>query len=68
MNVEVTPRSIFDLRLAVVHSEYTGQTGLPYFDRAAVMAIGSWYYDSALNPMRGNLTFPCRLINIGHTQ
>ena len=43
---------------------YTGQTGLPYFDRAAVIAIGSWYYGRALEPMRGNQSFRCHLVNI----
>ena len=44
---------------------YKAQTGLPYFDRAAVIAIGSWYYGSALESMRGNQSFLCHLVNIG---
>ena len=33
------------------------KTGLPNFNRASVIKIGSWYYTSALKPMRGNQTF-----------
>ena len=44
---------------------YTAQTGLPYFDRAAVTANGSWLYGSALESMRGDQTFRCRFVNIG---
>ena len=44
---------------------YTAQTGLPYFDRAAVIAIGSWYYGSTLEPMRGHQSFLRHLVNIG---
>ena len=46
-------------------SLYTEQTGLPIFDRAALTTIGSWYYGSALNPMRANQSFCCCLIIIG---
>ena len=44
---------------------YTEQTGLPDLHRAAVIANGNWYYGKALEPMRGNHTFCCHLINIG---
>ena len=44
---------------------YTAQTGLPYFDRAAVIAIGSWYYDSPLPSMGGDSSFCCCGVNIG---
>ena len=27
-----------------ISGSYTEQMGLPYFDRASVIAIGSWYY------------------------
>ena len=40
--------------LFCVFTMYTAQTGLPYFDRAAVTVIGSWYYGTAFHPMRGN--------------
>ena len=43
---------------------YTAQTGLPYFDSAAVIAIGSWYYSSALESMGAILCFRCRSVNI----
>ena len=44
---------------------YTAQTGLPYFDRAAVTANGTWLYGPALVSMGGELYFRCRLVNIG---
>ena len=44
---------------------YTAQTGLPYFDHAAPIAIGSWYYGTALESMGGHQSFRCRLVNIG---
>ena len=43
----------------------TAQTGLPYFDRAALVTIGSWCYTSALNSMRAKLCFHCCSVNIG---
>ena len=36
--------------------------GLPYFDRAAVITIGSWYYGKALEPMRGNPAPPFSML------
>ena len=45
--------------------KYTAQTGLPYFDRAAVKTNGNWYYGKALEPMRGKLYFSCRGVNTG---
>ena len=47
------------------HIPYTAQTGLPYFDPASMITIGSWYYDSALIPMGGHPSFRCRLVKIG---
>ena len=40
-------KNIFYVTLSV----FTEQTGLPYFDRAAVKANGNWYYASALESM-----------------
>ena len=57
--------NIRDEELFLVPCLYTKQTGLPVFDSAAVTANGNWYYASALNPVRGNQTFRCRLVNIG---
>ena len=34
---------------------YTEDAGLPYFDRAAVIANGNWYYASALESMGAKL-------------
>ena len=51
--------------LYLLHVQYTAQTGLPYFDRAAVITIGSWYHGKALEPMRGNQSFRGHLVNIG---
>ena len=36
---------------------YTEDAGLPYFDRAAVIANGNWYYASALESMGRNFVF-----------
>ena len=47
--------------------EYTAQTGLPYFDRAVLITIGSWYYASALESMGAKLCFRCRSVNIGRS-
>ena len=47
---------------------YTAHTGLPYFDRAAVWANGSWYYATALEPMASmgaKLCFRYCSVNIG---
>ena len=44
---------------------YTAQTGLPYFYRVAVIAIGSWYYVSASKPMGAKHCFRYRSVNIG---
>ena len=44
---------------------YTAQTGLPYFDCAAVVAIGSWYYVLALESMAAEPCFHSRSVNIG---
>ena len=39
--------------------------GLPYFDRATVIANGNWYYTSALKSMGAKLCFHCCSVNIG---
>ena len=44
---------------------YTEDAGLPYFDRAAVIANGNWYYASALESMGAKLCFRYCLVNIG---
>ena len=44
---------------------YTEDAGLPYFDRAAVIANGNWYYASALESMGAKLCFPYCSVNIG---
>ena len=44
---------------------YTAQTGFPYFDSAVLITNRNWYYDSALESMRGHQTFRCHLVNIG---
>ena len=46
-------------------SLYSAQTGLPFFDHAAVITIGSWYYGSALPSMGGDPSFCCCEVNIG---
>ena len=40
---------------------YTEQTGLPFFDRASGPANRNWYYASALDSMREDLSclLPC---------
>ena len=43
----------------------TEDAGLPYFDRAAVIANGNWYYASALESMGAKLSFRYCLVNIG---
>ena len=48
--------------LPVLHTE---DAGLPYFDRAAVIANGNWYYTSALESMGAKLCFRYCLVNIG---
>ena len=44
---------------------YTAQTGLPYFDRAAVTTIGCWWCGSTLESMGATLSFRYRSVNIG---
>ena len=44
---------------------YTEDAGLQYFDRAAVIANGNWYYTSALESMGAKLCFHYCLVNIG---
>ena len=44
---------------------YTEDAGLPFFDRAAVIANGNWYYASALESMGATLCFRYCLVNIG---
>ena len=39
--------------------------GLPYFNRAAVIANGNWYYASALESMGAKLCFRYCFLNIG---
>ena len=46
-------------------TKYTEDAGLPYFDRAAVIANGNWYYASALESMGAKLCFRYCLVNIG---
>ena len=47
------------------HVAYTEDAGLPYFDRAAVIANGNWYHASALESMGAKLCCRCCLVNIG---
>ena len=47
------------------HTRYTGDAGLPYFDRAAVIANGTWLCGSALKSMGAKLCFRSCLVNIG---
>ena len=44
---------------------YTEDAGLPYFDRAAVIANGTWLCGSALKSMGAKLCFRSCLVNIG---
>ena len=44
---------------------HTEDAGLPYFDRAAVIANGNWYYASAFESMGAKLCFRYCLVNIG---
>ena len=44
---------------------YTEDAGLPFFNRAAVIANGNWYYASALESMGAKLCFRYCLVNIG---
>ena len=46
---------------------YTEDAGLPYFDRAEVIANGNWYYASALESMGANICFRYHSVNIGHS-
>ena len=43
----------------------TDDAGLPYFNRAAVISNGNWYYASALESMGAKLCFRYCLVNIG---
>ena len=52
--------SILNLTLA-----YTEDAGLPYFDRAVVIANGTWLCGSALKSMGAKLCFCSCLVNIG---
>ena len=55
------------VELWVVHlhcNKYTEQTGLAIFECAATIAIGSWYYASALESIRGTYCFRYRSENI----
>ena len=44
---------------------YTKDAGLPYFDRAASIANGTWLCGSALKSMGAKLSFLSYLVNIG---
>ena len=44
---------------------YTKDAGLPYFDRAASIANGTWLCGSALKSMGAKLCFLSYLVNIG---
>ena len=44
---------------------YTEQTGLPYFDRAAVTANGKSVLRLSIEPYERKQTFRCRFVNIG---
>ena len=46
-------------------SIYTEDAGLPYFDRAAVIANGTWLCGSVLKSMGAKLCFRSCLVNIG---
>ena len=50
--------------IPAVMSKPAAQTGLPYFDRAAVTAIGCWWRGSALELMGAKLSFCYRSVNI----
>ena len=49
----------------VCSREYTEDAGLLYFDCAAVIANGNWYYASVLESVGGKLCFHYSLVNIG---
>ena len=53
MNQPISPR------------KYTEDAGLQYFDRATVIANGTWLCGSALRSMGAKLCFRSCLINIG---
>ena len=67
----LTPHNfpLFACMCVIVHVSsihvYTEDAGLPYFDRAAVIANGNWYYVSALESMGATLCFRYCLVNIG---
>ena len=44
---------------------YTKDAGLPYFDRAAVLANGTWLCGTALKSMGAKFCFRSCLVNIG---
>ena len=47
------------------HPRYTEDAGFPYFDRAAVIANGTWLCGSALKSMGAKFGFLSCLVNIG---
>ena len=53
------------LSFSILELLYTEQTGLPFFDRAALIKIRSWCCSSALESMGGKQTFRCRFVDIG---
>ena len=57
--------STVELGWLMCHGLYTEDAGLPYFDRAAVIANGTWLCCSALKSMGAKLCFRSCLVNIG---
>ena len=53
------------VRTIKIRQTYTAQTGLLYFDCAAVIAIGSWYYVLAWKFMRAKPCIRYSSVNIG---
>ena len=52
------------LGLSDYYVMHTEDAGLPYFDRAAVIANGTWLCGSALKSMGAKLCFRSCLVNI----
>ena len=60
-----TRNSLFHNFVGIYISLYTEDAGSPYFDRAAVIANGTWLCGSALKSMGAKLCFRSCLVNIG---
>ena len=58
---ECLPLKVYQFHLDIF---YTGDAGLPNFNRAALITMGTWYYASAKESKGAKQYFRCRLVNI----